>query len=109
LVGLAGVEADLVEREVDGSWTVHVTSAPGEVACPGCGQGAGRVKERRVHPVAHMVVVPMRVSWHKSRRWCDNQECATATFTESGPLVAAAAGVGGVLAYRPRRVRPGGR
>jgi hypothetical protein len=63
LLGLAGVEVDLVEREADGSWTVHVPTAERsarEVWCRGCGGIAGRVKERRVHTLKHVALVAMR-------------------------------------------------
>lgn len=94
LLGLSGVEVDLVEREADGSWTVHVTTAAGQRACcPGCGQVAGRVKEPRAHTLKHVTLVPMRVSWHKSRFWCESTDCAKASFTETGPVAGARAGV----------------
>jgi hypothetical protein len=45
LLGLVGVEIDLVEREADGSWSVHTRTVPGQrVCCPSCGQAAGRVR-----------------------------------------------------------------
>jgi len=94
LVGLAGVEVDVVERETDGSWTVHVTSAPGRQACcPGCGRAGGRVKERTAHSVKHVALVRMRVTWHKSRLWCDNPGCDTGGFAEAGPVAGVGAGV----------------
>jgi hypothetical protein len=45
LLGLDGVEFDLIEREADGSFAVHVTTGAGaSVRCPGCGAVSGRVK-----------------------------------------------------------------
>lgn len=96
LLGLVGVEIDLVEREADGSWTVHVTTAQPDqrhVCCPDCGQVPERVKDRAVHTLTHMVLTPMRLTWHKSRFWCENAVCDTASFTETGPVAGARAGV----------------
>ena len=64
---LAGVEVDAVEREADGSWSVHVVTAAGAVACcPGCGTASGRVKELGGQRLAHLVVAPVAVTWHKT-------------------------------------------
>ena len=94
LLGLAGVEVDTVEQEADGSWTAHVTTAAGQaVRCPDCGRHAGRVKEPSVHTFAHLAVVPLRVTWHKRRLWCGNNDCQTGAFAESGPVARAGAGV----------------
>lgn len=94
LLGLAGVEVDTVEQEADGSWTAHVTTAPGQSACcPRCGQEAGRVKELVAHTFAHLAVVRMRVTWHKGRFWCANTGCRLQAFAESGPAALAAAAV----------------
>ena len=94
LLGLAGVEIDLIEREADGSFTVHVTTAAGQqTCCPGCGQAPGRIKERRTHTLQHVTLVPMRVRWHKSRFWCESTECGQDSFTETGPVAGARAGV----------------
>ncbi len=96
LLGLEGVELDTVEREGDGSWTAHVTSAPGrQPCCPGCGQKADRAKERTAHSVKHLALVPVRVTWHKARFWCGNDACDTASFAEAGPVAAAGARVSG--------------
>lgn len=89
-LGLAGVQVSLVEREADGSWTVHVTPAPGSrPCCPGCGRAADRRKEAASHTLKHLVVTPARVAWHKSVFWCDNGGCAKESFAETGPLVRA--------------------
>jgi transposase len=89
-LGLAGVQVSEVEREADGSWTVHVTSAPGSrPCCPGCGRAADRAKEAASHTLRHLVVTPVRVTWHKSVFWCDSSECAKESFAEAGPLVRA--------------------
>ena len=94
LLGLKGVEVDVVERDDDGSWTVHVRTAPGQQACcPGCGQAAGRVKEPTAHSVKHLALVPMRVTWHKSRFRCDSGTCQAGSFAETGPVAAAGAAV----------------
>jgi transposase len=94
LLGLDGVEIDLVEREADGSWTVHVTTAAGRaVCCSGCGRAAERVKETTVHTVTHVTMVATRLSWHKSRFWCENTECGMASFAETGPVAGRRAGV----------------
>jgi transposase len=92
LLGLEGVEVDLVEREADGSFTVHVTTVAGQgTCCPGCGQAPGRVKERRAHTLKHVTLVPMRVSWHKSRFWCESTDCDQGSFAETGPVAGARA------------------
>jgi transposase len=93
LLGLSGVEVDLVEREGDG-WTVHLTTAPGQQACcPGCGQAAARAKQPTAHSVRHLAVVPVRVTWHKSRLWCDSAACQAGSLAEAGPVAQAGAGV----------------
>jgi transposase len=95
LLGLVGVEVDLVEREADGSWRVHVTIAAQDqwrACCPGCGQVLGRVKDRTAHTLTHVVLAPMPLTWHKSRFRCENSICDTASFTEAGPVAGARAG-----------------
>ncbi|MEO3858003.1 transposase [Acrocarpospora sp. B8E8] len=100
-LGLAGVRVALVERETDGSWTVHVTSAPGSgPCCPGCGRLAVRPKEATAHTLKHLVVMPVRVTWHKSIFWCDNSGCEKASFAEAGPL----AGAGGRVTEHAKKV-----
>lgn len=95
-LGLAGVQVAEVEREAAGSWTVHVTSAPGPGACcPGCGDLPGRVKEATSQTLRHLVVMPMRVMWHKSIFWCDNGGCEKASFAEAGTLARAGGSVTG--------------
>jgi len=85
LLGLTGVEVDVVERGGGGSWTVHVRTASGQWACcPGCGRAAGRAKEPTAHNVKHLALVPMRVTWHKSRFRCDSTPCQTRSFAEAG-------------------------
>ena len=57
VLGLDGVEIDVVEREADGSWTAHVITAAGQPACcPGCGQHAERAKESSVHRFGHLML-----------------------------------------------------
>lgn len=98
LLGLPGAVIDLVEREADGSWRVHVRSAAGVGCCPGCGQVSGRVRELAGQRLAHLVVVPMALTWHKARFWCDNTSCGQGSFVESGPL----AGRGGRVSQPAR-------
>lgn len=87
--GLDGVEVVALEREADGSGSVHVVTAPGVVACcPDCGVSSGRVKEFGGQRLAHLVVAPMAVTWHKSRFYCENDGCGRAGFTEDGPVAA---------------------
>lgn len=88
LLGLpAGVEVELVERESDGSFTVHVvTTAEAGACCPGCGAASGRVKETVGHTVRHLVVAPVRVTWHKRRMACVNAGCGRGGFVEDTPL-----------------------
>jgi transposase len=94
LLGLTGVEVDLVEREGDRSWTVHVRTASGQQArCPGCGQAAGRVKDPTAHSVKHLALVPVRVTWHKSRFHCDSATCKAGSFAETGPVAEVGAAV----------------
>ncbi|WP_250280033.1 hypothetical protein [Frankia sp. Cppng1_Ct_nod] len=85
----AGLEVELVEREADGSFCVHARTAPGVVVCcPRCEAPSGRVKEPAGQTVAHLAVVPVAVTWHKHRFWCDNDACDQVVFTEGGPLAA---------------------
>jgi transposase len=94
LLGLQGVEIDLAEREADGSWTVHATTAADQRACcPECGQVAHRAKESAAHTIKHVALVPMRLTWHKSRFWCENTECDKASFAETGLVAGRRAGV----------------
>ncbi len=94
LLGLEGVEVDLVEREADGSWTVHVRTAAGQdTCCPDCGRASGRVKEPTVHTLQHVALVAMRLTWHKSRFWCENTDCDKASFAQTGPVAGVRAGV----------------
>jgi len=46
--------------------------------------GRGRVKERTAHSVKHVALVRMRVTWHKSRLWCDNPGCDTGVSLRPG-------------------------
>lgn len=46
------------------------------------------MKEAAGQTVAHLAVVPMAVTWHKHRFWCDNEGCDQVVFTEGGPLAA---------------------
>ena len=94
MLGLEGVEVDLVEREADGSWTVHVRTAAGQdTCCPDCGRASGRVKEPTVHTLQHVALVAMRLTWHKSRFWCENTDCDKASFAQTGPVAGVRAGV----------------
>jgi transposase len=94
LLGLEGVEVDLVEREADGSPTVRVrTAADHRVSCSGCGQEPERAKERTAHTLKHVTLVPIRVNWHKTRFWCENTDCDKETFVETGPVAGPRAGV----------------
>jgi hypothetical protein len=87
LLGLAGFEVELVEREADGSSTVHVAAAAGTVACcPGCGTASGWVMEVVGHTVRHLVVVPLGVTWRKRRMTCENTGCRRGGFVEDTPL-----------------------
>jgi transposase len=88
LLGLPeGLRVEQVEREADGSLTVHVVAAAGPVVCcPGCGRASGRVKETVGHTVRHLVVAPMRVTWHKRRLTCENAACSRGGFVEDAPL-----------------------
>jgi hypothetical protein len=84
-----GVEVELVEREADGSFSVHARTAAGVVVCcPACAAPSARVKEVAGQTVARLAVVPVRVTWHKHRFWCDNDVCGQRVFTESGALAA---------------------
>jgi hypothetical protein len=95
VLGLAGVEIDVVEREADGSWTAHVITAAGQPACcPGCGQPADRAKEPIGHRFKHLTLLPLQVTWHKMRFWCANHACGTQAFS---PVRTARACQGGGL------------
>jgi transposase len=42
-----------------------------------------------IQQVKHLVVVPVRLAWHKERWRCGNTGCPTVTFTQPGPLTVA--------------------
>ncbi|MEX5632539.1 transposase, partial [Parafrankia sp. FMc2] len=90
LLGLPeGLAVELVEQEADGSFTVHVvTVSPCGTCCPGCGTASGWVKETVGHTVRHLVVAPVRVTWHKKRLTCGNTACLRGGFVEDVPLAA---------------------
>jgi transposase len=90
-LGLPGLEIFDVAQESDGSWVWHVTAAEGVagVCCPSCRREAGRRTEPVVQTVKHLVVVPVRVVWHKWRWRCGNDVCERSVFTETGPLTGA--------------------
>jgi transposase len=86
-LGLPGLEIFDVAVEEDGSWTWHVTAAgDGAVCCPDCGQVSGSPVEPVIQQVKHLVVVPVRVAWHKARFRCDAVGCARVRFTQTGGL-----------------------
>jgi transposase len=86
-LGLPGLEIFDVAREDDGSWTWHVTAVGDRpVRCPCCVQVSVRPVEPVIQQVKHLVVVPVRVAWHKARWRCGNTECREVRFTETGPL-----------------------
>jgi hypothetical protein len=58
--------------------------------------GQGVAKEPVLHALKHLVLVSVRVVWHKHRFWCDSDDCPRATFADAGPL--AGPGPGGVSA-----------
>ncbi len=88
LLGLpAGVEVELVEREADGSFTVHVRTAAGVAACcPRCGAPSGRVRGVAGQTVAHLAVTPVAVIWHKHRWQCGSEGCDQRVFPRAGRL-----------------------
>jgi transposase len=95
-LGLPGLEIFDVAVEEDGSWTWHVTSAGDRVVCcPECGQGTGSPVEPMIQHVKHLVVVPVRVAWHKARFRCRVEACGRDRFTETGPLAVAGGRVSG--------------
>ncbi|TCJ30686.1 DDE transposase [Parafrankia sp. BMG5.11] len=91
-LGLAGVVVTAVERERDGSWSLHV-AGPVVACCPRCGEPSGRIKEFVGQRLAHLVVAPARVTVHKPRLFCDQSGCEQGSFVESGPLAARGARV----------------
>ncbi|WP_445548562.1 hypothetical protein [Frankia sp. CiP1_Cm_nod1] len=113
MLGLSGFEIEQVEQEADGSFSVHVSTAPGVAeCCPDCGAPSGRVKESVGHTVRHLVVAPMRVTWRKNRLACGNSTCERNGFVAATPLAVpggrvsvAALGLTSVLAGMPGRRR----
>lgn len=94
-LGLPGLDIFDVACGEDGSWTWHVASAVDrEVCCPGCGRVSGSVVEPVIQRVRHLVVMPVRVVWHKARFRCRESDCGRDRFTETGPLVVAGGRVG---------------
>jgi transposase len=86
-LGLPGLEIFDVAAEEDGSWTWHVICAGDRaVCCPDCGQVSGSPVEPVIQQVKHLVVVPVRVAWHKARFRCDAVGCARVRFTQTGRL-----------------------
>jgi transposase len=86
-LGLQGLEIFDVAVEEDGSWTWHVICAGDRaVCCPDCGQVSGSPVEPVIQQVKHLVVVPVRVAWHKARFRCDAVGCARVRFTQTGRL-----------------------
>jgi transposase len=89
VLGLDGFEVEQVEQEADGSWSVHVVSAPGTVACcPRCQAEASRMWTRVGHTVSHLVLVPMAVTLHRRVMLCTAEGCEQGRFPEQVPLAA---------------------
>ncbi|MER6528507.1 ISL3 family transposase [Streptomyces sp. NPDC001508] len=112
LLGLDGLAVEKVERLVDGTRRVHLTTADESArACPSCGVFTVHVKgfvqtrprdlpcgERRLQRV-----------WHKRRWYCTGPACPRRTFTEQVRQVPAGARITGRLRDAAgRRVRDAG-
>ena len=88
LVGLPDVNVLGVELNVP--IRVHVETVGERPGCDGCG-GAARVKDR---PVVELVDLPCfgrptRLVWHKRRWCCPADGCASGSWTEDAPGIAA--------------------
>ena len=100
-LGLPGLEIFDVVCADDGSWTWHVAAAGDRAACcPDCAQVSARSAGPVIQQVKHLVVVPVRVAWHKARWRCGNTGCPAVTFTQTGPLTAR----GGRVSEHARRM-----
>jgi transposase len=100
-LGLPGLEIFDVACADDGSWTWHVAVAGDRPACcPACMQVSVRSAGPVVQQVKHLVVVPVRLVWHKERWRCGNAGCPAVTFTQTGGLTAR----GGRVSEHARRM-----
>jgi len=91
LLGLDGVRVLAVTSD-DGDWTVvdvATDPAAGADACPGCGVTALRGKEQVVTAPKDACLgdAQIRLRWHKTRWFCDNEDCPRRSFTEAAPAV----------------------
>lgn len=91
LVGLPDVLVLGVVDEADGPLRVHVETIVGSVGCAGCGTRA-RVKDRAAVVLVDLPAFgrPAVLVWHKRRWRCPDTDCATGTWTEQAPAIAAA-------------------
>jgi transposase len=91
LVGLPDVAVLGVVDEVGRPLQVHVETAVAVTGCAACGTRA-RVKERAAVALVDLPAFgrPAVLVWHKRRWCCPDADCATGTWTEQAPMIAAA-------------------
>jgi transposase len=90
LVGLPAVTVLGVEDEVGGPLRVHVETCDPRPACPGCA-GPAAAKDRPAVELADLPCFgrPARLVWRKRRWSCPDPGCATGSWTEGVPAIAA--------------------
>ncbi|MFV0316822.1 MAG: transposase [Microthrixaceae bacterium] len=90
LVGLPDVAVLGVVDEAGLPLRVHVETAVAVTGCAGCGTRA-RVKDRAEVALVDLPAFgrPAVLVWHKRRWRCPDADCATATWTEQAPAIAA--------------------
>lgn len=92
LLGLDGLTVQRVDRDVFGSWVVHVETADESAsACLTCGVFSTSVKGHattRPRDIGYGTA-RLRLVWHKRRWRCAQRLCPRGSFTESLPAVPA--------------------
>jgi transposase len=91
LVGLPDVAVRGVVDETGRPLQVHVETTATVVGCPACGTRA-RVKDRAAVALVDLPAFGRAavLVWHKRRWRCPEADCATSTWTEHAPGIAAA-------------------
>ena len=90
LVGLGDVTVLGAVDDPGGVLRVHVETRSPRPTCVGCGGGVW-VKDRRRVELVDLPAFgrPTRLVWHKRRWTCPAASCATESFTETAPWIAA--------------------
>ena len=92
LLGIDGLEVELVSVQEEGARVVHVVTADeGASACPACGVVSTSVKGHAVTRPRDLPYgeIPVQVVWLKRRWRCREVLCSRGSFTEALPAVPA--------------------